>query len=312
MIRSFGTTGIAVSAIGLGAWQLGYDGSWHTGPDRDEAVRIVHSALDAGVTFIDTAPNYAGGQSEINLGYALKGRPRDSYVLCTKFGHAHEGGQNWSVDALAPSLEGSARRMGVDHLDIVVLHNPDEALLLKGDLLAELEKQRDRGLVRAFGASVDYSHEVDTMLAAGAPTALEIRLSALFQEPWPAVDRAAARGVGTIVKCPLESGWLSGRYDAGSVFTDARARWSREDIALRARLVDEFRQLLPAGVSVVDGALRFLLASPSISTVIPGTHSIDHLRASVAAATEALPQATVAAIRDWYRTRFEDAQPLGW
>ena len=310
--RAFGGTGLRVSPIGFGAWQLGRSESWPTGPDPDEAVRLVHAALDAGVTFLDTAPNYADGQSEVNLGRALRGVPRDSYVLCTKFGHRPDGGTDWSPEALRPSVQGSARRLGVDVIDVVVLHNPAEDVLRKGELLGILEAMRDEGLIRAFGASLDHGHEVDTMLAAGRPTALEVRLSALYQEPWAAVDRAAARGVGTIVKVPLESGWLSGRYDADSVFTDNRARWTREDIRLRAQLVDEFRALLPAGMSLVHGALAYLLASRSIATVIPGTRTVEQLRTSVAAAAEPLPAATVGAIRTWYAERLGGREPLGW
>src|SRR5665647_3918822 len=81
--RAFGDTGIAVSEIGLGTWQLGRSAQWPDGPDEGEAIRIVHAALDAGVTFIDTAPGYADGQSELNIGAALRGRS-DEVVICTK------------------------------------------------------------------------------------------------------------------------------------------------------------------------------------------------------------------------------------
>jgi aryl-alcohol dehydrogenase-like predicted oxidoreductase len=309
-IRPFGTTGLSVSAIGLGTWQLGPSPSWPNGPSPGEAVRLVHAALDNGVTFIDTAPGYADGQSEFNLGQALRGRRRDEVVLCTKFGHTWDGGTNWSPDAVRPSIENSARRLGVDHIDVVVLHSPDEETLAKGELLAVLEDLRDEGLIRAFGASLDHGHEIDTMLAAGHPTAMEVRLSALYQEPWEAVDRAATRGVGTIVKVPLESGWLGGRHTADTVFTDGRARWSADDVRLRADLVDEFRSLLPEGTGLVAGALGFLLANPSVSTVIPGTRTLDQLHSSLAAATP-LPARTVTAIREWHAARLA-ANPLAW
>lgn len=308
--RPFGTTGIDVSVIGLGAWQLGRSAQWPQGPEPDEAVRIVHAALDAGVTFIDTAPGYADGESELNIGRALTCGRRDRVVLCTKFGHTPEGGTDFSPGAIEASVARSAHRLGTDHVDVVLLHNPPPDVLDSGEHYAVLAELRDRGLIRAYGASVDSGEDVDTLLTTGSK-ALEVRLSALYQQPWDAVSRAGEHGVGTIVKVPLESGWLSGRYDAGSVFTDVRSRWSADDVALRAGLVDELRALLPAGVSLLDGALRFLLAAPAVSTVIPGTRSLRHLETSIAAVAEPLPEQTFTAIRAWYADRL-GTRPLDW
>jgi aryl-alcohol dehydrogenase-like predicted oxidoreductase len=306
-MRRLGATGIEVSAIGLGAWQLGRSAEWPTGPEPDDARRIVRAALDAGVTFIDTAPGYAGGQSELNVGAALAGVARDRYVLCTKVGHRPDGGTDWSAAAIEPSIRGSAERLGVEHLDVVLLHNPPPGVIDSAEHYAALEKVCARGLIRAYGASVDQGHEVDT--ARAFAQVLEVRLSALHQEPLPAVRNART---GTIVKVPLESGWLSGRYDAESRFTDVRARWSPADVALRAALVEEFQGLLPDGVSTVEGALRFLLSYPEISTVIPGTRSLDHLATSIAAVTEGpLPQDTVDGIEAWYADRIGD-RALSW
>lgn len=309
--RPFGTTGIEVSEIGLGAWQLGRSAAWPDGPDGAEAVRLVHAALEAGVTFIDTAPGYADGQSEPNIGKALAGGRRDGVVLCTKFGHTPEGGTDWAAAAIESSVRGSAERLRTDHLDVVLLHNPPADVLDSAEHYDVLQRLTDSGLVRAFGASVDAGADVDTVLTATASTALEVRLSALYQEPAPAMCRARDKGVGTIVKVPLESGWLSGRYSADSVFTDVRARWSREDVALRAGLVDELRNLLPAGVGLLAASLGFLLADDSGSTVIPGTRSLEQLHSTVAAVAEAVPAAVAGQIREWYAARLV-VKPLDW
>ncbi|MEV6281895.1 aldo/keto reductase [Kribbella sp. NPDC051770] len=309
-MRPLGSSGIDVSTIGLGAWQLGRSSSWPTGPDPDEAVRIVHAALDAGINFIDTAPAYADGQSELNVGTALQSVPREQVVLCTKVGPTHDGRTDWSVGAIATSVEGSARRMGVEHIDVVVLHSPPPEVLTSAEHYAALETLRNKGLIRAFGASVDWDADVRTVLATDSQAA-EVRMSALFQETWPSVAEAPAHGVGVIVKVPLESGWLSGRYDAGSTFDDVRSRWSAEDVALRAGLVDELRELLPSGVSLVDAAVQFLLANDGVSTVIPGTRSVDHLETSIDSAANPLPAETVEAIRAWYANRLGN-QHLDW
>ncbi|WP_291377889.1 aldo/keto reductase [Demequina sp.] len=311
--RAFGTTGIEVSEIGLGSWQLGRSAHWPEGPDRDEAVRLVHAALDAGVTFIDTAPGYADGRSELNIGSALRDGRRDNVVICTKFGHRADGTTDWDAASIESSILRSAERMGTDHLDIVVLHSPPPEVLdgTRSEHYEVLERLKLKGLIRAYGASVDWGTDVDTVLRTSKSQALEVRMSALFQETWPSLERAHDHGVGTIIKVPLESGWLSGRYAADTVFAGVRSRWSRADIAVRASLVDEFRSLLPAGVSVPHGALRFLLAHTGVSTVIPGARTIELLSNSIAAAAEPLPVATVATIRDFYARRLAQA-PLDW
>ena len=311
--RELGRTGIAVSELGLGTWRLGRSSQWPDGPDEREAVRIVHAAVDAGVTFMDTAPGYADGRSELNLGAALRGGRRSRVVLCTKFGHTPDGGTDWRAGSIEASVRRSAERLGTDHVDVVVLHNPPPEILdgTRSEHYSVLDRLRQEGVVGAFGASVDTGADVETVLRTSGSTALEVRLSALYQEPWDAVRAAHDAGVGTIVKIPLESGWLAGRYTAESVFTDVRERWSREDVARRADLVDELRGLLPAGVTLLHGALRYLLANDAVSTVIPGVRSVRQLEDVVAAAAEPLPPETVTAVREWYLRRLE-GQPLDW
>ncbi len=234
-------------------------------------------------------------------------------MICTKFGHRADGTTDWAAPIIEGAVLRSAERMGTDHLDIVVLHNPPPEILdeTQSEHYEVLERLKPKGVIRAYGASVDSSADVDTVLRTSESQALEVRMSALFEETWPSLERARDQGVGTIIKVPLESGWLSGRYTADSVFTGVRSRWSRADIALRAKLVDEFRSVLPAGVSVPQGALRFFLAHDGVSTVIPGARTVDLLRASIAAAANPLPSATVAAIREFYTRRLAES-PLDW
>jgi aryl-alcohol dehydrogenase-like predicted oxidoreductase len=307
--RPFGDTGVQVSEIGLGGWQLG-ETCWN-GPDEAESVRLVHRALDAGVDFFDTAPCYAGGRSETFLGRALAGRWKD-VVICTKFGRSPEG-IDFDAGRIAGSIEHSLRRLGTDHLDIVLLHSPPAGLL---DGVAEphfsvLERLRERGLIRFYGASVDWPSEIETVTGTSGSRALEVWLSVLHQEPWQAVQATARSGLGNIVKVPLESGWLGGRYHRDSTFDDVRARWSREDIARRADLVERFRLLLPPGVSPTHGALRFVLANPGVATVIPGAKSMAQLEDNLAAAAAPLPAGTVAAIRTLFDEHIA-GRPLAW
>jgi len=224
----------------------------------------------------------------------------------------HQVRPPWDAHSVERSVRASADRLGTDYLDIVLLHSPPRAVLAgQGGHYDVLEDLKARGLIRAYGASVDWSADIDTVLEVSASQVLEVRMSALFQETWPGVDRAREQGVGTIIKVPLESGWLSGKYSADTVFSGVRSRWSGDDVALRAGLVDDFRSLLPEGVSVPHGALRFLLAHDGVSTVIPGARTLELLLDSIAAAGEDLPVATVAAIRDFATARL-GAPYLAW
>ncbi|MDQ1701381.1 MAG: hypothetical protein QOF57_633 [Frankiaceae bacterium] len=310
--RPFGTTGLEVSRLGLGSWQLGRSAAWLNGPSEREAVDLVHAALDAGITFIDTAPGYADGQSELNVGAAIRNR-RDGVVLCTKFGHTPEGGSNWESGAIRESIERSAQRLGTDYIDIVVLHSPPAEVLdgTQSDHYEVLASLVDEGLIRAYGASVDSSAEIDTVLTTSKSTALEVRMSALYQETWDAVGRAQAKGAGVIVKVPLESGWLTGKYGRDARFSDVRSRWTRDQVTARAALVDEFRALLPQGMGLISGALRFLLANEGVSTVIPGTKSLAQLQSTLGAAGDPLAPETVTAIREWYDAKL-GSKPLVW
>lgn len=308
--REFGSTGLTVSEIGLGAWQLGNRKDWN-GPDEAESLAIVGAALDAGVTFFDTAPGYADGHSERLLGLALRGH-RDRAVLCTKFGHTPEG-TDFSAAALRGSVERSLRRLGTDVLDIVLMHSPPPELC-DGGLVPHygiLEDLKHDGLIRAYGASLDWPQDIDMVLATTDSKALEVYLSAFHQETWEATERAGAAGAGSVVKVALESGWLAGRYDASSTFVGVRSRWTPPEVRRRAALTARFLELVPEGWTPVQTALRFVLANSGVSTVIPGTRSIAQLTANLEAADGDLPADALAALRALF-TKEIAGYPLPW
>ena len=113
----------AVSEIGIGAWQLGEHSDWQSMSEK-EAISLVHYALEAGVNFFDTAPNYGLGTSETRLGKAFKGHDRSKIVVNTKFGHTVTGKTNYSADHIRESLEGSLQRLDLDYVDSLIIHNP--------------------------------------------------------------------------------------------------------------------------------------------------------------------------------------------
>ncbi len=308
--RTLGSTGIEVGVIGLGAWQLGNSTMWH-GPDEAESLRIVDEALDLGVTLFDTAPGYGEGRSEELLGKALRGR-RDRVVIVSKFGHTADGRSDFSPGAMEPSVRDSLRRLQTDYLDVLLLHSPAKELMDgSAPQYAELERLREAGLVRAWGVSLDWNADLQRVLGTTRSQVVEVLFNAFHQDPLPGIERAGAQGVGVIGKVPLDSGWLSGRYGRGSSFDGVRGRWSADDIARRADLVERFERLLPAGTSTPHAALRYVLAQWGVTAAIPGARSLAQLRDNVAAAGGALPAEAVRAIRRLWEERVGD-DPVPW
>jgi aryl-alcohol dehydrogenase-like predicted oxidoreductase len=309
--RVLGRSGLKVSVIGFGAWQLS-NPLWG-GPDEATSVRLVQAALDGGCSFFDTAPGYGEGASERLLGQALRGR-RDAAVICTKFGHTLEGESDFAAASLRPALEASLRRLQTDRVDVLLLHNPPARLLdgaQAAELYAELTALRAEGKLRAFGASVDWADELRTLSRTTPSTAAEVLFNAFHQEPRAAFTPAADAGLGLIAKVPLDSGWLSGKYDEHSRFEGIRDRWTPEVVARRSKLVRELRAILPSGLTLTAAALRFVVAHESVATVIPGAKNLEQLKTNLATADGSLAPEVVAAIRDLWHRRIADA-PLPW
>jgi len=309
-LRPLGDTGIYVSEIGLGAWQLA-NPDWGVN-DRGEALRIIQKSLEAGCNFFDTAPAYGRGVSEELLGQALKSVRKD-VVICTKFGHTAEYVTDFSATAIRPSVEVSLRRLQTEYLDIVLMHNPPREMM-DGRISSqyeEFEKLKAEGKIRAYGVSLDWREEVDMVVDTTKSKALEVFFNALYQEPLPAFPKAYEHGVGIIVKVPLDSGWLSGRYRKGQSFEDVRKRWPPEVIARRSELVEQFAKLLPEGTSMTHAALQFILAQPQVSTIIPGAKNVEQALDNFAAADKQLsPEVVQSMVGLWEREIMSD--PLPW
>jgi aryl-alcohol dehydrogenase-like predicted oxidoreductase len=299
--RVLGKTGIEVGEIGMGAWQLGAFREWD-GPDHEASFAIVDEALRLGCDFFDTAPPYADGRSEEYLGQALKGR-RERAVICTKFGFWPPGYQNdYSPDRIEESVERSLERLQTDYLDVLLMHGlPEECL--NGTTVRHFEVMRrlaDAGTIRAFGVEMGSRltpEALKRLVDTAGISCAELRFNPLVQKTAELFETAAASGVGLIISVPLEMGWLSGKYDADAHFTGSRGRWTRKDIAQTASLVAELRSLLPGDLSLPQASLRYILAHPEVSTIIPGAKSVAQVRDNAAAAGAALPLATLEAMR---------------
>ena len=308
--RSLGATGITVSEIGLGTWPLA-NPVWGS-QDREQAVQVIQQAVAAGCRFVDTAPGYSDGQNEALLGEAL-GPLRAQVSICTKFGHNAEGTSNFEPGALRPSLEASLRRLQTEWVDVCLLHNPPFELLNGAgvSLFEELEHLKADGKLRAYGVSLDSLEELEAVIENTRCGVVEVLFNVFHQGPLAAFRRAQARGIGLIVKVPLDSGWLSGKYRADSRFSGVRDRWSPKIKARRAALVEQFATLVPAGTSLSHAALQYVLAQPEVSTVIPGAKTVAQVQDNIAAGSARLPADVVCAIHAFWQRELK-SDPLPW
>ncbi len=281
--RQLGSTGLEVSEVGFGAWQLCNDDSWG-GMDDRTALRLIDEAIDGGINLFDTAPNYAHTKSESILGTALKGR-RDDVVLVSKFGHTPEGPKLFTVDWFWKSLDASLDRLCTDYLDVLLLHNPPSEMYAGTDpVWAAMEEAKEQGKIRHYGASLDFAAEVRDCLANTKSEVLEVLFNVFHQDVRHSFDTVRQRGTGIIAKVPLDSGWLTGRFDAHSRFEGIRARWSEREIKRRAELVSQLEWLVADGAELAHKAIAYLLSYAEVSCVIPGIRTEQQLESNLAAA----------------------------
>jgi len=208
-----------VSEIGLGAWQLGNNSGWQAMTEK-EGIELVEKSLEYGINFFDTAPNYGRGSSEERLGKALTGVDRTKIVINTKFGHSDSGIINYNSNYIRESLEGSLKRLQVDYVDSLIIHSPPVEYLdgTKNDHYEILERLIDEGKIKAYGASLDNCESMLLLMNTTNAGVIEAFFNILHQDAARAFELAMEKGVGIIAKIPLDSGWLSGKYNAESTF----------------------------------------------------------------------------------------------
>lgn len=290
-----------VSEIGLGAWQLGNNSGWQRMSEKD-AMELVEKALEYGINFFDTAPNYGYGTGEDRLGKALKGVDRSKIVINTKFGHTDSGITNFNAEYIRESLEGSLKRLQVDYVDSLIIHNPPSEYLdgNKNDHYGILERLIEEGKIKAYGASLDTYEDMKLLMNTTNAKVIEAFFNILHQDTSRAFGMAIEKQVAIIVKIPLDSGWLSGKYSAESIFHDIRNRWSRQDIETRAQLVNSVKEIIQAKDDLAQKAISFCLAYDAVSTVIPGNVTIAQLTSNVESINNPISKELVEKLEDFY------------
>ena len=303
--RRLGNTGVSVSNLCLGAMMFG---DWGT-RDHDESIRIIHRALDAGITFIDTADVYSHGESEEIVGKALAGGRRDDVVLATKVHSPMDDDPNHRGNSrrwIMREVEDSLRRLGTDWIDLYQIHRPDP----------------DTDIDETLGALTDLVH-AGKVRYIGHST---FPASAIVEAQWAAQDRGRERfrseqppysiltrgieaevlpvcqryGMGVIPYSPLAGGWLSGRYrkdgEVSGPMSYARQRLAnRFDLSLpeNQRKLEAAEQLAElsdqAGLTLIQLAIAFVLRHPAVTAPIIGPRTMEHLESQLAAADVVLP-----------------------
>jgi aryl-alcohol dehydrogenase-like predicted oxidoreductase len=312
--RRLGKTGRDVSEIGFGAWQIG--GSW--GDVReDDALATLHAAADAGVTFFDTADVYGEGRSERLIGRLLRERGGEALTVATKMGRqAEQTVENYSPENFRAWNDSSRANLGVDRLDLVQLHCPPTALYYHPEVFADLDAMVAEDRIAAYGVSVERVEEALKAIEYPGVATVQIIFNAFRQRPASLFfAEAARRGVGVIVRVPLASGLLSGKFSRATTFSaDDHRNFNRHgeqfdvgetfagvpfDAGLDA--VDALRPLVPDGATLAQFALRWILMHDAVSAVIPGARSPDQARANAAAADlPALDDAAMAGVAAVY------------
>ncbi len=293
--RSLGKTGIQVSEIGFGAWAIGGD-AW--GPVEDAAsVAAMHRALELGTNFIDTADVYGDGHSEELVAKVLKGR-RDQVVVATKgglMGHHRDPSGPPVYDRpekVREALENSLRRLGTDYVDVYFDHLWWDKHEETEAFIAALVQLKAEGKVKAVGVSTDDLAYIQHFNQDGGLDVVQLEYSILNRRAErETLPYLAERGIGVVVRGPLQKGLLTGKFTPDTTFPagDVRAGWPAEEWYQRdLGRVEKLRKLEADGQTMGQLALRFVLNHPAISAAIPGGKTADQVAANAAASVRPL------------------------
>lgn len=298
--RIFGKTGRSVGEVGLGCWQMG--SSW--GEVTDEtALATLRTAYESGTTLFDTADVYGAGRSETLIGKFLK-ETRAPILVATKLGRFSPPGwpENFTRAGIRQHTEASLKRLGVETLDLTQLHCIPFDVLQRGEVFDHLRELKREGKIRDFGVSVESMEEADFCVRQEGVASLQIIFNLFRQKPAHTLfAEAKRRQVALLVRLPLASGLLGGKMTAATTFPASDHRNFNADgqqfnvgetfaglkFARGVELADALKQLVPAGQTLPEMALRWILDFDAVSAIIPGASNPEQARRNARAS--ALP-----------------------
>lgn len=306
--RRLGRTGLAVTELSFGGAPIG---NLYTSLDDETALATVDAAWQCGIRYFDTAPHYGLGLSERRLGAALAGRQRGEFAVSTKVGrllvpNTHPSGSDlaagfdvpddlirvfdFSRDGVLRSLEASLRRLGMDHVDVVLVHDPDEQLdRAIAEAIPALVELREQGVIRAVGAGMNHWQPLRRIVAQSDVDAVMIagRWTLADRSAAPLLDACAERGVGVLGAAAYNSGLLARPWPADDARFDY-APASAERLAQARAYADVCRA---HGTALPHAALQFPLRHSVVTSVVVGMRSPAEAETNALRLAEAVPDA---------------------
>ena len=308
--RKFGKTGLTVSEIGMGTWELG-GREWGDIGEK-EAVDLLQYAFEKGVTFYDTADQYGGGRAERLLGEAFSVLG-DRVVIATKLGYEldsdgwiSQGGTvpafNASRDYIRQAVEGSLTRLKKDAIDIYQFHGPPPAEVWD-EAFGAMEELKAEGKIRFYGLCLGNEAQALKAIDETGISSLMLTYNILNQSmAKPVMETAAQKGIAVVARQPLSSGLLSGQLNADTEFAenDYRKTWPREKFLTDLEQVEQIKSIIgDKARSLPQAALKFILAHSAVCCVIPGMMSPAQVDDGIATSDAApLPTAILEKLRE--------------
>jgi aryl-alcohol dehydrogenase-like predicted oxidoreductase len=295
--RTLGKTGFKISEISLGTWQVG--GKWGSGFDHKSAGDILRKALDEGINFIDTADVYEAGESEKAVGKVVRESSQRIYVA-SKCGrqitpHVNEG---YTPQRLRQYVEDSLKRMDLECLDLIQLHCPPTEVYYRPEIFAEFDKLKAEGKILHLGVSVEKVEEALKAIEYDNVASVQIIYNMFRQRPHDYFfERAAKKNVGIIVRVPLASGLLTGKYSLNTVFEAGDHRFGNRNgewfdkgetfagipFETGLQAVSEIKSLFPEQDNLAPVALKWILMHPEVSCIIPGASRVEQISSNISA-----------------------------
>ncbi len=305
LTKTFGNLGWPVSAVGLGAWNIG--NQWGD-IDDTTAWATIRAAYDAGMTLFDVAESYGipNGLSEMRVGQALSGI-RHNVILVSKIGNwgkrANSEIPKTGIDAIRISGHAILGRLRTDWVDVILCHEGNVAeptVYLEG-----FEALKDEGCLRAYGISTNDLDVLKNFNREGTCSVVQVDYSLLNRSAEETfLPYCQEHGIAVMVRGPLAKGLLSGRYAQNTVFTDSvRASWNaggsqRAQFEARAPRVGRLADVVSPGEAMVQAAIRYTFSHPAVSVSIPGAKSAAQARTNAAAGSRALTEEELAGLRE--------------